>query len=111
MFAATLGAAVFVFVGGSHSVGLSPSANGGHQSTLPVGRTWACVAIYGHVISDDHCPTVALVCAPADEAAIKCATTNQRSATNRTPDRPEEHEQDFGGRQAGDFQQITACIY
>jgi hypothetical protein len=71
MFAPTCGAAVFVFVAGSHSVGLSPSPNGGHHSTLPVGRTWACVAIYGHVITDDHCPTVALVCAPADGASIK----------------------------------------
>ena len=55
--------------------------------------------MYGQVITDENCPTVAGFWALADETAIKCATTNQRSATNRTLDRPEEHEQDFSGRQ------------
>src|SRR5205823_13906757 len=90
MFAPACVAGVFVFVDGSQSVGLSPSANGGHHSTLPVGSRLAWVAMYGHVVTGDHCPTVALSWALAEEAAIRCATTNQRSATNRTPDQPEE---------------------
>ena len=83
MFAPTFGAAVFAFVAGFHSVGLSPSWNGGHHSTLPVGRTWACVAISGHVITDDHCPTVALVCASADGVFVK----NPRRIEQTTIDR------------------------
>ena len=54
--------------------------------------------MYGQVVTDENCPTVALSWAFADETAVKCATTNQRSATNRTFDRSEGDEQDFSGR-------------
>jgi hypothetical protein len=63
--------------------------------------------LYGQVITDENCPTVAGSWALADETAIKCATAKQRSATNRTFIRSEEREQDFSGR---DFQPIIGCI-
>src|SRR5438132_1415844 len=98
MFAPACVVGVFVFVDGSQSVGLSPLANEGHHITLPVGSTWAWTSLYGQVITDENCPTVARSWALPDETATKCATTNQRSASNRTLDRSEEHEQDLSGR-------------
>src|SRR5438067_5579241 len=71
MFAPTLATAVFTFVAGSHRVGLSATSYPGHHSTLPVGSRCAWIAVYGHVITGDHCPIVALFCAPADGASIK----------------------------------------
>jgi hypothetical protein len=54
--------------------------------------------MYGQVITDENCPTVAGSWALAEETAIKCATTKQRSVTNRTFNSSEEHEQDFSGQ-------------
>ena len=68
--------------------------------------------MYGQVVTDENCPTVAGSWALADETAMKCATANQRNATNRTFNRSEEREQDFGGQPRGrDFQPIVGCIY
>jgi hypothetical protein len=68
--------------------------------------------MYGQVFTDENCPTVALSWALADEAAMKCATTNQRSVTNRTFDRLEEHERDFSGRRrGGEFEPIAGDMY
>ena len=71
MFEPTFGAAVFAFVAGSHRVGLSARSYPGHHITLPVGSRCAWIAIYGHVITGDHCPIVVLFCALADGASIK----------------------------------------
>jgi hypothetical protein len=98
MFAPTCVPAVFLFVDGSQSVGLSPAPNGGQYSTLPVGRTLAWTAWYGQVITDENCPTVAGFWALADETAISCVTPNPPSATNPTFDQSEEHEQNFSRR-------------
>jgi hypothetical protein len=63
--------------------------------------------LYGQVITDENCPTVAGPWALAQETAMKCATAKQRSATNRTFNRSEEHEQGFSERSRGsDFQPI-----
>ena len=95
MFAPAWVTAVLVFVDGSQSVGLSPWLNEGHHNTFPVGSRLAWTALYGQVITGENCPTVALFWALADETAMNCATTKQRSATNGTFSRSEEHEQDF----------------
>jgi hypothetical protein len=63
--------------------------------------------MYGQLITDENCPTVAGSWALAEETAMKCATVNQRSATNRTFIRSEEREQHFSGR---DSQPIRGCI-
>jgi hypothetical protein len=52
--------------------------------------------MYGQVVTDENCPTVAGSWALADETAMKCATAKQRNATNRTFNRSEAGEQDFG---------------
>ena len=51
--------------------------------------------MYGQVVTDENCPTVALFWALADETAMKCAAAKQPNATNRTFSRSEEREQDF----------------
>ena len=64
--------------------------------------------MYGQPVTDENCPTVAVSWALADETAMKCATPNQPSAINRTFNRSEEREQDFGRyRRATDFHPIT----
>jgi len=67
--------------------------------------------MYGQVITDENCPTVAGSWALADETAIKCAAPNQPSAINRTLNRSEEREQDFSACQkASDCRPIVSCI-
>src|SRR4029453_15225383 len=55
IFAPTCAIAVFVFVAGSQRYGLSPLAKAGHHRTLPVGRSAAWTALYGHGVLADHC--------------------------------------------------------
>jgi hypothetical protein len=50
--------------------------------------------MYGQVVTDENCPTVAGSWALADETAINGDTANQASGTNRTHNRHEEREQD-----------------
>src|SRR5205809_7448859 len=85
-------AAVFVFVDGSQSVGLSPTPNWGQYSTLPVGSTLAWTACHVQVMTGEYCPTVPGSWALADETAIKCATAKQGSATKPSLSRSEERE-------------------
>jgi hypothetical protein len=67
--------------------------------------------LYGQNITGENCPTVAGSWALVDETAIKCATTKQRSATNRTLNRSEEREHDFTACQkAIDFRLSAGCI-
>jgi hypothetical protein len=68
--------------------------------------------MYGQPITDENCPTVAGSWALADETAMKCATTKQRSAANRTVRHSEEYEQDFiASQKASDYRPpIVDCI-
>jgi hypothetical protein len=84
MFAPACVAAVFVFVDGSQSVGLSPWVNWGQYSTLPVGSRCAWTAIHGQFITDENCPTVAGSWAVAEDTPMSCVTAQQYNATDRT---------------------------
>jgi len=65
----------------------------------------------GQLITDENCPTVAGSWALADETASKWATTNQRSATNRTFNRWQELDQGFSDSQKeSDFRPTVGCI-
>jgi hypothetical protein len=63
--------------------------------------------LYGQLITDENCPTVAGSWALADAATSNCATANQCNATNRTFRRSQKREQDFGRPRATDSQLIT----
>jgi hypothetical protein len=67
--------------------------------------------LYGQVITDENCPTVAGSWALADETAISCVATKQRNAMTWTFSRSEEREQDFTTSQkANEFRPIVGCI-
>jgi hypothetical protein len=66
--------------------------------------------LYGQVITDENCPTVAGSSALADEAAINCATAKQCSTSNRIFAWSEEREQDATAPKASDFRPIVGCI-
>jgi hypothetical protein len=67
--------------------------------------------MYGQPVTDENCPTVPEFWALADETAMKCATTKQPSAANRTVRRSEEYEQDFiASQKASDCRPIVGCI-
>jgi hypothetical protein len=67
--------------------------------------------LFGQVITDENCPTVAGSWAPAEATAINCATAKQPSTIILTFSRSEEREQEFGASQkANDFRPIVGCI-
>jgi hypothetical protein len=49
--------------------------------TLPVGSSCVCIALYGHVWTDDHCPTVELWAFTGRQVRIPPITIDRRQKT------------------------------